>query len=324
MVVFLVQGHNTYTHSVLTGRRELCNVQCRSYDWILGKKHIPPATYVFTDRERMDVWDLRVLSGLYAHLQQAGSGFRVVNNPAAMMNRRALLRTLYMRGINDFNAYAVTERVEPTRFPVFLRREFDHAQPLTGLLDTAHELEAALAALRAADEPEEGVLIIEYCAQPVAEKLFRKLSAYRVGDRTFFYNTVHENSWLVKYGTVNGGTDALYDDERQMIETNAFRDTLDQAFDIAGVDYGRADFGMVDGRVQIYEINTNPTITAPGAHPNPIRGRNQELGWDHYCNAINALDTAQHDAPSAQRFKCDSLSTRWSHRRKTGKYRIIR
>src|SRR5690606_36355005 len=32
------------------------------------------------------------------------------------------------------------------------------------------------------------------------------------------------------------------------------------AFEAGGIEFGRADFGIVDGRVQIYEINTNPTL----------------------------------------------------------------
>ncbi len=34
-----------------------------------------------------------------------------------------------------------------------------------------------------------------------------------------------------------------------------------RAFDLANIEYGRADYGMVDGAVQIYEINTNLKIT---------------------------------------------------------------
>ena len=37
-----------------------------------------------------------------------------------------------------------------------------------------------------------------------------------------------------------------------------------------GIEFGRADFGLVDGRPQVYEINTNPTIAMPTA---PCRRR---------------------------------------------------
>ena len=79
----------------------------------------------------MDLWELRVYGALFQHLQKAGVGYRAINDPARMLNRRSLLRALNTERINDFNAYSVTEKLKPTRFPVFLRREHDHGQPLT-------------------------------------------------------------------------------------------------------------------------------------------------------------------------------------------------
>ena len=31
-------------------------------------------------------------------------------------------------------------------------------------------------------------------------------------------------------------------------------------FQIAGIDYGRIDYSMLDGEPQVWEINTNPTV----------------------------------------------------------------
>ncbi|MCK5663018.1 MAG: hypothetical protein KAI17_06000 [Thiotrichaceae bacterium] len=280
MIIFLHQGAHSYTHNSLIGKPGLGKIQCRNYNWLLNIKKPPRATYIFTDRERMDLWELRVYGALFQHLQQAGAGYRVINDPARMLNRRSLLRTLYCKGINDFNAYSLTEKLTPKKFPVFLRREHDHAQPLTDLLYNIQELDEALARLHRDGEPDDGVLITEYCAEAVTETLFRKLSAYRVGEQTRFYNCVHEHSWLVKYGTLNSGDDALYTDEQSMIYENAYQDVISKVFSIANIDYGRVDFGLVNGKVQIYEINTNPTTKSPQPHPNPIRDKSQTLSWE--------------------------------------------
>ena len=48
--------------------------------------------------------------------------------------------------------------------------------------------------------------------------------------------------------------------------TNPHKEALRRAFEIAAIDYGRADFGLVDGRPEIYEINTNPMMHAAGSH----------------------------------------------------------
>ena len=303
MIIFLHQGFNNHTHSSLTDEPRLGKVVCKDYAWLVHKKKLPKATYIFTDRERMDLWELRVYGALFQHLQNAGAGYRVINNPAKMMNRRALLRALYLAGINDFNAYSVTEKITPEKFPVFLRREHDHARPLTDLLHSKQALEEALTNLRNHGEPDDGVLITEYLAEPVKDTLFRKLSAYRIGDQILFYNCVHEHSWLVKYGTKNSADDALYQEEQIMIRENSFAEVIGKAFRIADIEYGRIDFGLVNGEVQIYEINTNPTTTPPHAHPNPIRGENQLLSWQKYCTALSALDTTDSAAPFAPRFK---------------------
>ena len=54
------------------------------------------------------------------------------------------------------------------------------------------------------------------------------------------------------------------------------RDVLLRAFEVAGIDYGRADFSIVDGVPQIYEINTNPkhgsrAVLVNETHPDRLR-----------------------------------------------------
>lgn len=310
MIVFVNYGKHYYTHNALIGQPGLCNIVCCNYDWLLNQEKPPPATYIFMDRERMDLWELKIFSALFQHLNKSGSGYRAINNPAQMLNRRSLLRALYAEGFNDFNAYALTERCLPKRYPVFLRREHDHDKPLTDLLRNEEALLGALTALRRLGEPEDGLMIVEYCAEPVSGNLFRKLSAYRIGDQTIFYNTVHENNWLVKYGTLNSATDLLYEEEQAMVRNNAFRDELSRAFQIARIDYGRADFGLVNGKVQVYEINTNPSTKPPEDHPNPIRTQTQLLAWEKYCAALSALDTTDPNAPRAAPFKHQYVKTK--------------
>ena len=67
----------------------------------------------------------------------------------------------------------------------------------------------------------------------------------------------------------------LYDDEYRIIEENRHGEELRPAFEIGGIEFGRADFGLVDGRPQVYEINTNPTIATIRKHPVPDPHRRQ-------------------------------------------------
>lgn len=292
------------------------DVQVRHYDWALGRRSLPPATYIFTDRERMDDWQLRVYSALFRHINTLGPGYRAINDPAKMCDRVALLRRLYRQNLNAFNVYRPDELTDHVRYPVFVRRAFDHAQPISGLIRSRAELDQMLEGLWAGGEPESGIIVTEFHGEPVNAEtgLFRKLSAYRVGDAVFFFNTGHEKNWAVKYGELGAGRDEHYAEERHFIETDAFCDFLREVFEIAGIEYGRVDFGLVDGTPVVYEINTNPHLSLKEAeHPSAIRLENMRLGRIKYLAALSALDRQRKGQKKAStaRFSHSYLRTLW-------------
>jgi hypothetical protein len=53
------------------------------------------------------------------------------------------------------------------------------------------------------------------------------------------------------------------------VEDNPHEAWLRRVCELGGVEYGRVDYGMLDGRLQLWEINTNPTIGADLAHEAP-------------------------------------------------------
>lgn len=309
MIIFVNNDFHTYTHEDLKSVSKLPKLKIISYSSLLRQKNFARGTYVFTDRERMDQWELRIYSKLYAHLKNSGTGYRVLNNPAKTMNRLELLRMLYRENINDFNVYMVSERQRPERYPVFIRRAFDHRSPLTSLLDNEAELDRALSKLKAQQEPDEGLVIIEYCAEPLFENLFRKTSVYRIGDNIIIGLGAHERNWVVKRGELNAATDAIYSKEFEMIKNNEnldeiHLDEIRHIFELANIDYGRMDYGVVKGKMQVYEINTNPTIRPPNKeHPNPNRTKSQDLVFEKLCQAFNAIDSTDLEAPLAKQFK---------------------
>jgi hypothetical protein len=95
---------------------------------------------------------------------------------------------------------------------------------------------------------------------------------------------------MAKYGEVGVADQALYDDEHRIVRDNPFGVSVLAAFEIAGVDYGRADFGLVNGRPEIYEINGNPSMSGPSEHPFPIRVRSMALGNALYLDPLKSLD----------------------------------
>ena len=260
-----------------------------TYDQLLRSRWLRRATYVFADIDRLGFWDLELAAHVYLEMER--SGLRVLNNPARVKTRYALLRALHRAGLNDFNIYRADEVNWSIRFPVFLRRIQLHDGPLTDLLNSARELENALAAAVNGGTPIENLVVIEFAAEPVRPALYRKLGAYRIGDRIVPTISAHDTVWLTKFGQLGIAGETLYCDELTLVQTNPFAEHLTKAFEIAGIEYGRADFGIYKGRIQIYEINTNPMINEPTLHPSAARRESTRFCWEKYLEALRALDT---------------------------------
>jgi hypothetical protein len=294
MVRFLTTRGHEYTVRRLV-RRDMCGAKVppcsvKCYDRFLRQSQVPCGVYIFTDIERLTPWELRLTSAAYSTLA-ADSRCRVLNNPARVMSRYELLRNLREQGINEFEVIRADELRWPTRYPVFLRHEQDHGRPLsTDLLQDRDELAAALERARAAGISFRGLLIVGYAAEPFDAPWFRKFNTFRVGNEVFAHHVVVEDSWAVKYGKT-GLPDECKVFEQDFVKGDWNSDLLGRVFNIAGIEYGRADWGIVGGKVQIYEINTNPEISADPGSANPIRTATLAISTKKLCDSLAALQT---------------------------------
>ena len=288
MIVLLVTGAHDYTHQALrsTGNFDL---RILSYQSAFRTPWLWRATYIFTDVDRLNFWELELAARLFRRLREMG--MRVLNDPARVRQRFSLLRTLKDRGLNRFDVWRVEDTARPTRFPVFLRTESAHRGPLSDLLHDGDEVETAIESALTRGHPLRELILLEYCSQPIREGIFRKQAIYRVGDRMVPSLSVHESRWRAKEGELGVAGQELYDDEYEMVVTNRYQDVLRPAFETANIEYGRADFGMVGDRPQVYEINTNPAIKAGLSHPFPIRVEAEKLAFSRLVDAFESIDT---------------------------------
>lgn len=287
MIVVLTTRSHSYTHRVLTAERRL-DLQLVSYDVAFRSRRLPAATYIFTDLDRLGYFELELAARLYRQLRRAG--LKTLNDPARVSQRFKLLRQLKCCGINDFNVWSLNDVDVPDRFPVFLRTASAHRGVLTGLLENRDALERAVAAAVDKGVPERELLAVEYCAEPVAPGLFRKLSVYRVGERMISATCVHDSQWVAKMGVKGIASPALYEDELRIVRENPHGEVMRQVFSMANIDYGRADFALVRGRPQVYEINTNPLIEAPQPHPVKARVAAYAIVFESLICAFAELD----------------------------------
>jgi hypothetical protein len=288
MITLLCTTAHSYTHAPLQASDRF-DFRVTSYNRALRSRTLPRGTYIFGDLDRLGFWELELAARMHRRLVAAG--LRVLNDPARVLQRFALLARLHHDGYNDFAVWRVEEPARPARFPVFLRTQSAHRGPLSDLLHDAAAVEAAIGQALAEGVPVRELMLVEYCAQPVAEGLFRKLAALRVGDAMVCTLCVHESRWSAKYGELGVATEALYRDELDIIAGNRHGAALRPAFEAAGIEYGRADFALVDGREQVYEINTNPMVAYQKDHPIPLRMQSDALFFERYFDAVAAIDS---------------------------------
>ena len=288
MIHILTTRVHTYTHT----REDFGEaIRVVTYDRLFSAISVPMGTWVFTDFDRLGFWELELAARVYQELKTAGA--RVLNDPALVNQRFSLLRRLKNAGMISFSVWRVEDGEMPDRYPVFLRTQSAHRGVIGDLIHDKETLKKEIDKACAEGYPAAQLMIVEYCAQPAGEGVFRKLAAYCIEDRIVPMTSVHESHWAAKYGEDGIAGEGLYNEELQLIKDNPFASDLLKACQIGHIDYGRVDFGLVEGKVEIYEINTNPTVFFTEEHPYPVRLESAALSKALYMEAmsgINVLD----------------------------------
>lgn len=221
---------------------------------------------VFSDIELLDGERRAEAAGLHARLADDRGRFRVWNNPSLSARRMDVLDTLAADGTNRFRAFRAGGALPADlRYPVFVRDEHEHTGALTGLLRDEAELNEALAGLRAGTRrEEEPLLAVEFLPYASADGFFRKYSIFRMGDHLVTKHVLFSDDWMLKtpdYGRFVG--EGWLKEEESFLNQCPEREQVKAIFDRFAVDYGRIDYAVVEGRVQVFEINTNPTLLKP-------------------------------------------------------------
>jgi hypothetical protein len=227
------------------------------YDELWQREQFMTGTYVFTDFERLSDGERKRAGAIWDALAGSPLELRLLNNPHRVLGRYALLQSLSANGTNPYAVYRLHE-AGAARFPVFLRREHEHSGSLTRLLWSRGELARAVAWLWHRGEPLHDLLAVEFCDTADGHGAYTKYGAYVIGNRIIPRSISFDANWVVKPGKAPPPNPAQVRVEAQYIEENPHQEWLEEVFELAGVDYGRIDYSMHEGRPVIWEINTNP------------------------------------------------------------------
>ena len=290
MIHFLVTADHDYTlrdffeHWGSRLREQIRVVHYESRPW---RRAAPPGTWVFTDMERLTPVELSAARELFQRLQTDRSRWRPINDPARVLRRHDLLRELAARDINKFHAYSASELPGTVRFPVFVRSGSNHNGSLSALLSDRKSLERTLAGLRAAGTHKD-LLVVEYCPYDREDGLFVKRSVMRIASELIPRHMLFSRKWEVK--KPDHVDAACVAEEEDYVKHMPHEKELREVFDIAGIEYGRIDYTVVQGHIQIFEINTNPMLVPPVQHLAPARWPSQARSASLMLQAMEGLN----------------------------------
>ncbi len=259
------------------------------YERLRQLKGVRPGVVIFSDVERLGEGQRAVVSTVHDALAaQAGNAIRMVNHPVRSCRRFELLSRMHREGINTFRIHRLDAIDSDIRYPVFLRNADDHAGPMSRLIHDREQLDHAILNASMTTYHLDGLVITEYCDVCGEDGIYRKYSAFRIGDQIFPAHMLFDREWVQKDG--RAGDDRLRMEETRYLEENPHREQLKRIFQIAGIEYGRIDYGIVDGRVQVWEINTNPILFKPRKSYSDRYIPKKEQLADRISSAIDALE----------------------------------
>lgn len=231
------------------------------YEEIFHSGEAPVGHYIFADFDRLTHYSIAYAAKVAQAIQAAAPDVAILNHPLRVKDRVPLLAALHAAGINDFQATRIDTGARPARYPVFIRAEDGAFGAETELLHGPEELDRAISGLADRGIPLKGRIAVEYNAQPDSDGIYRKYGAFRIGGSIIPQHLLYSDHWVVKGGNkIPRVHDKMVREELDFVEGNPHTEALMRVFELGGTEYGRVDYGFVDDRLQVYEINTNPSF----------------------------------------------------------------
>ena len=225
-------------------------------------------TYIFAALDQLTARGTRFVREMIDVLRAPASSSRVLNDPNRVLLRYELLSTLQAKGLNAHGVVRATDRLPNVRFPVFVREESQHNGAITPLLGAREELERSLGRSVLRGYRLSDLLVVEYHETGDANGRYHRYSAFLVGDTVVAREFMVGDEWMLKsHG--NAPTEAEIDAELAYVLENPHANAIREIFSVAGIDYGRIDYAIANGRIETWEINTNPTIRR-GRQTDPV------------------------------------------------------
>lgn len=262
MIYYLVTANHQYTmRGYLRSWGKLLRetIQIIPYEKLATYESLTYGTYIFSDLERLSPEQKSAATEFQTRILEHSGEVRTLNNPSRSLCRYNLLKALEKAGYNDFRTYRFMESLNTQlRFPVFIREENEHSGNLTELLYDQSDIDTSTVQLLLSGFRLKELLAVEYCDTKSKEGIYRKFAAFKIGKNIIPRHVIFSRNWVLKAPDII--SKEFMKEEKYFLENNPHEDSLREIFSIANIDYGRIDYSILDGKLQVWEINTNPIV----------------------------------------------------------------
>jgi len=289
--------------------RELSDmVKAISYHDLRRIRSFEPGTVIFTGLGVITDHQREAGAETYKLLFRENGAVTLLNHPKTSLGRLDLIKKLHETGINNFLACKADEYHSASiSYPVFVREARRHSGSLTGLIEGFSDLKKSIERLKRAGYHPSDLLVVEFCDTSDKNGLYRKYSALKMGDAIIPRYLSLGYHWVVKENEPDPDSGELYDDQKiqdelDYIQNNPHNEELQRIFALANIDYGRIDYGVKNGKLQVWEINTLPTFgQAPGFEKpfrnstrRKARAKAKEIFYNRLSCSVKALGDSNH------------------------------
>lgn len=292
MIYFITKATKTYTlMTFLNTWGKILNphITLLPVEKLVRQEALFPGTYILTDYDRLNPAQLKAVRNLYAEFKKFPDRYRLINDPELSLDRIPLLNKLFVSGLNPFRCIPSDELPDNLRFPLFIRKGRDHFGKITPLIHDHTNLKDYLETIRREGYKNSEILITEFVDTADEQGVYRKYSAFLLGDKVIPRHIFFSKNWMVK------GADLVsrnfLDEEINYLKNNPHEKEILRVFQLAGMQYGRIDYSVKDGRLVVWEINPNPMIASSSSLKKPDRKPAHNWFVSRFCQAFIQLDT---------------------------------
>lgn len=283
---YTIEGYLADIGKNLTGQIVSMSYSELFWKWRRLKPIGDRESFIFADIERLSKSERRRATQIREKF--CNQGCLCLNDPSVSWDRYSLLTNFHEIGINQFQIKRLNENLSGLRYPVFLRCAEDHRGSKTDLIFNENELRKQAFRLRYSWGGRRVNAVIEHVDTRDQTGIYRKYSAMRVGDTIIPRHLFFSDHWHVK--TWKDLSSHLLDEEMRYIDSNPHESELRRIFDLANIQFGRIDYGVVDGRIQVWEINTNPMLPVAWGDGGPARKPVRDFFHPRFEDALARVD----------------------------------